>query len=150
MYTEQDIVQAKAKIKQDLLFGIPALIAAIALYVVGIKIGMRLLVYGAAALIFIVCCFVWCMYLWPHIRYYNFLRDMKNGLSRCMEGTFEHLGDAQEIQDGARVLPVYMFLDDEQDERILYINAGKLGALPEPGTHVKALCYGRHIRSLDF
>ena len=149
MYTQQDFDEVRGKLRKDLYFGIPALAAAIALYVVGIKEGSRWLVYGAAALIFIVFCFTWTMYLWPHIKYLNFLKNMQRGLSREAVGTINEIGETDEMQDGARVRSVHLLLDAEQDERILYMNAAKLERLPKAGSHIKVICYGRHIRDIQ-
>ena len=149
MYTQEDIDRAKAAIRKDLLILVPILAALIVVLGVGIRVQIRPIVYVAAALLFIVFCFFWSLILGPHVRYRLFLRDMARGLSRTIECTIESIDEKTEIQDGAEVFPVHVVLDKEEDRRILYIAADKADRLPGVGGHMKAECYGRHIRDLD-
>ena len=149
MYTQTDVTQAKQSIRKDIIVAIPLIAATVALYVYGIQAGIRWVVFVAGALFFIVCCFLWSMYFWPHIRYYRFLHDINTGLSREMHGKLERIGEENELQDGVWVRSVYVFLEEEQDERILYINIDKMGELPAVGMPLNVRCYGRHIRAVE-
>jgi hypothetical protein len=149
MYTQEDINRANAAIRKDLLILVPILLALIAALGIGIRVQFRPVVYAAAALLFIVFCFFWSLILGPHARYRRFLGDMARGLSRTIECTIESIDEKTEIQDGAEVFPVHVLLDKEEDRRILYIAADKADRLPGVGEHMKADCYGRHIRDLE-
>ena len=83
------------------------------------------------------------------MRYRLFLRDMRNGLTREMRGTILSVASEAEMQDGARVLPVHLMLTEEQDERIVYLNASKAADFPKPGAEVLVKLYGRHIRQVE-
>ena len=63
-----------------------------------------------------------------------------------MHGTIVSVSDTPEEQDGAMVLPVHLLLTEEQDERIVYLNASKADLFPKTGTEVLLRCCGRHIR----
>ena len=60
----------------------------------------------------------------------------------------EDAKDELENLYGVRVLPVRIFLNDEQDERIVYLNASKTAGFPAVGSEVKLSCFGRHIREV--
>ena len=55
------------------------------------------------------------------------------------------IDEAPRMQDGARVLPLRLFLEDRQDERIVYLNAGWRRGFPGPGERVRLRLCGRHI-----
>ena len=103
----------------------------------------------AAVLIVATVCFGCGMYLYPCIRYRCFLVDMEEGLSREMAGTIVEVAQEEDLQDGVRVLPVRILLDEEQDERIVYLNASKAEGFPPSGTKVKLNCFGRHIKEVE-
>jgi len=149
MYSEADMARAKGSIRTDLCIALPILAAVIAGYVYGLKAAQRWLVFLLGALFFAIICFVWAMYFWPHVRYYCFLRDMKRGLSREIHGRLERISEETETQDGVLVRSVFVFLEEEQDERILYINVDKMQALPKIGKPLNVRCYGRHIREVE-
>jgi hypothetical protein len=84
------------------------------------------------------------------------------------------VSEKEEAQDGARVLPVRIRLDeaslkaqgapgasvasrrmglesaqDTEDERIVYLNVSKRGLMPPEGTRVLLHCFGRHIKAVE-
>ena len=140
MYSEQDLIQINRKIKKNLVVLLPILAALIAVYVAGIVAALEWLVMVTGPLIFVAACYGALAYLRPNMRYRRFLLDLQEGLSREICGNIE--------QDGVRVLPVHIFLPEEQDERIVYLNASKQDQFPQPGADVKLHCFGRHIREV--
>jgi len=88
-------------------------------------------------------------YLLPCLRYRGFLRDMETGLSREMTGRVIEISDIPEEHDGARVLPVRLLLEDQNDERLIYLNASKRALFPAPGARVHVTLFGRHIRTVE-
>lgn len=148
MYTQQDMTDIRQRIGKYSLILAAVLAALIAVYVVCMIVRVQWLAMVDAAAIFAAVCFMWCMYLYPCIRYRGFLRDMDTGLVREMEGSIVAVSDQEDLQDGVRVLPVRIFLNDEQDERIVYLNASKTAGFPAVGSEVKLSCFGRHIREV--
>lgn len=146
MYSEQDLLQINARIKKNLWVLLPVLAVLIAIYVAGLVAAVEWLVMVMGALIFVAGCYGIAAYLLPNVRYRRFLLDMQAGLSRDMRGRIVSITDQEDLQDGVRVLPVHIFLESEQDERIVYLNASKSAGFPQPGTDVELHCYGRHIR----
>ena len=145
MYSEQDLRQINQKIKKNLLVLLPVLAALIAVFVAGIVAALEWLVMVTGPLIFVAACYGVLAYLRPNMRYRRFLLDLHEGLSREISGNVVSVADTAEEQDGVRVLPVHIFLPEEQDERIVYLNASKRDQFPQPGADVKLHCFGRHI-----
>lgn len=146
MYSEKDILEINGRIRKTLSAFIPTLIVLIAVYVAALIIPVRWLVYAAGILICIAIVYGLVNCLIPQMRYRRFLLDMASGLSREMQGTIVEIAQKEDLQDGVRVLPVRIFLDAEQDERIVYLNASKADLFPQAGEKVALRCYGRHIR----
>ena len=146
LYSERDMIEINRRIRGNLLALIPVLVALAAVYVYALAAGVQWLAMAAGPLIFVAACYGFLACLWPNLRYRRFLLDMDQGLSREMRGSVVDIAGTAELQDGAMVLPVRIFLDDAGDERIVYLNASKREGFPGPGTPVALRCYGRHIR----
>lgn len=148
MYTQQDRIQVRGRIiKYCVITGIFTA-ALLALYVVGLIQRWKIGVMATGGAIFAVICFGWLMFIWPCVRYSLFLRDMTNGLTRVVAGSIVEVSAQEDYQDGVRVLPVRVLLTEEQDERIVYLNATKAEGFPKAGTQVELQCYGRHIKEV--
>lgn len=148
MYTEQDQVVIRQRITKYSVITLVILAAQIALMVVGLKQRWAVAVTVDACAMFAVVCFMWLMFLWPCIRYNVFLKDMSEGLGREIEGNIVEVSQQEDLQDGVRVLPVRIFLEAEQDERIVYLNASKAADFPKTGEKVRLNCFGRHIKEI--
>lgn len=148
MYSEADIHEINRRIRRYRMRLIPVLIALLALSVLGYARRIQPLAMGALALTAAAAIFGIIFYLLPCLRYRTFLRDMSNGLSREMVGTVVSVSDAIEPQDGARVQQVHILLTEEQDERIIYLNASKRDLMPPVGCKARFRLYGRHIREI--
>ena len=146
LYSERDMIEINRRIRGNLLALVPVLAALAAVYVYALAAGVQWLAMAAGPLIFVAACYGFLACLWPNLRYRRFLLDMDQGLSREMRGSVVDIAGTAELQDGAMVLPVRIFLDDAGDERIVYLNASKREGFPGPGTPVALRCYGRHIR----
>ena len=146
MYSEQDLALINGKIKKNLSLLLPIVAVILALYIGGMVWAVEWLVMVAGPALFVAICYGVLAYLRPNMQYRRFLLDLRDGLSRELRGTVVSVAEQDEMQDGARVLPVHIFLTDEQDERIVYLNASKKDYLPGPGTEVELQCFGRHIR----
>lgn len=147
MYSQQDQVEINGRIKKYAVITAILTAALIAADVVGAKMRIEWLVMVVGALLFIVNCFMWVLYLWPCIRYSIFLKDMRTGLAREMTGELLSMSE-EELQDGVRVLPVHILLK-EDDERIVYLNASKAEGFPKMGERVHLNCFGRHIKEVS-
>lgn len=146
MYTQQDKIQVRGRIiKYSVITGV-VIAALLALYVVGLIQRWKIGVMALGGAIFAVICFGWLMFIWPCVRYAFFLKDMTNGLTRVVKGSIVEVSAQEDYQDGVRVLPVRILLAEEQDERIVYLNATKAEGFPKSGTNVELSCYGRHIK----
>ena len=148
MYSERDRAELGRTIRRCALQMAAALAALLALAVVGYARRLLWLALGAMALFAVTVCFGAIFRLSPCLRYRRFLTDMENGLSREMTGRVVAVADADELQDGARVLPVRIFVDQAQDERVVYLNVSKRALFPAEGTRVRLKLYGRHIREV--
>ena len=148
LYSERDMIEINRRIRGNLLALIPVLAALAAVYVYALAAGVQWLAMAAGPLIFVAACYGFLACLWPNLRYRRFLLDMDQGLSREMRGSVVDIAGTAELQDGAMVLPVRIFLDDAGDERIVYLNASKRAMMPQPGVAVTLRCFGRHIRSV--
>ena len=150
MYTQQDRIQNKNRIiKYSVIMGV-VLAAMIVLYVVCIKKRWEIAMMVDGCLAFAWACFMWLMFIWPCLRYSFFLRDMKEGIGRELTGSIVEVSSQEEMQDGVRVLPVRIFLEGEQDERIVYLNATKTEFFPKAGDAVTLRCFGRHIKEIVY
>ena len=148
MYTQQDDAAIAARLKKSWILTLGVLAVLIAVYVLGMIFRWQIAVMVFGCLIFGWITFMIIEYLWPSIRYRNFLRDMRAGLSREMTGTVVEISEQTELKDGVQVQPVRILLDDEQDERIIYLNRDKQDLFPKAGEHVHVNCFGRHIREV--
>lgn len=148
MYTEKDMLDINRRIARYRNRLAPVVLALLALSALGYARRVRPLALGALALATAAACFGLIFYLWPCLRYRAFLKDMGEGLSREMVGTVVSVSDAVELQDGARVRQVHILLTEEQDERIIYLNASKGEFMPPVGVEARFKLYGRHIREI--
>ena len=148
MYTEQDRSQIKKRITKYFVISGVIMAAMLALYIVGIKQRWEAVVLADGALMFVVACFAWLVFIWPCLRYHFFLNDMAKGLGREITGSIVEIAEQEDYQDGVRVLPVRILLDAEEDERIVYLNATKTEGFPKAGEKVHLKCYGRHIKEV--
>ena len=149
MYSERDLAEINRRIRNNWLALIPVLLILLAALIAGLIWRVKGLVMAAGPLMGVAVVYGVLAHLWPNIRYRGFLRDMADGLSRQLEGTVVEISEKEELQDGARVLPVRLCLDDADDERIVYLNATKRDAFPEAGARVRVNCFGRHIREAE-
>lgn len=148
MYTQQDSIQTKNRIiKYSVIAGVLEA-ALIALFVMCLIERWEILTSVTACVMFAVACFFWLMFIWPCIRYMFFLRDMKQGIGRELEGSVVEISAQEEMQDGVRVLPMRIFLESEQDERIVYLNVTKTEYFPKVGAKVALKCFGRHVKEV--
>lgn len=148
MYSEQDgkiIRQRIRKYSVILAIGMAILLAA---FIIGMTESVRskALVMAAGIAMFAYACFMWVMLIYPCVKYNRFLKDMQEGLTKEIDCTILEIVNKEEVQDGVRVLPVHVYLEDEQDERILYVNVSKLDQLPKAGAKAHLGCFGRHIK----
>lgn len=148
MYTEQDRVEIRQRIKKYSLILAAMLVVLIAGYVASMIVRTQVGAMVTGVLIWAVILFMWTLFLHPCIRYRTFLRDMELGMSREVRGSVVEVSSQEDLQDGVRVLPVRIQLADEDDERIVYLNASKAEGFPAAGTDVKLSCYGRHIKEV--
>lgn len=149
MYTERDMIEINARIRRNWLVLAPVLAALAAVFAVGLARRVEWLAMAGAGLLAAALCFGITFFLLPNGRYRAFLTDMQDGLSREMTGRVVSVAEKPEMQDGARVLPVHILLAEEQDERIVYLNASKADRFPPVGTDVRLSLYGRHIKAVD-
>lgn len=148
MYSEKDTLEINRRIRRYRLLLLPVLAVLAALCVVGYVRRVKWLALGGLALLAAAGCFGFIFFLLPCLRYQAFLRDMREGLSREMVGSVVSVSDQAEPQDGAMVYPVHLLLTEEQDERIVYLNASKRDGMPPVGTEARFRLYGRHIREI--
>ena len=174
MYSEADIRQINARIKKNWLALGPVLAALLGAYIYALAAGIEWLAMVVGPLIFVAACYGVLAYLSPNMGYRRFLQDMQTGLSRDVSGVIVEVSEKEEAQDGARVLPVRIRLDeaslkaqgapgasvasrrmglesaqDTEDERIVYLNVSKRGLMPPEGTRVLLHCFGRHIKAVE-
>ena len=146
MYTQQDQKEIVKRIRKYSIITAAVFAVVMVFYVLGLINRWEWPVVCLGCALFAVVCFGWIAFIWPSVRYWQFLRDMEKGLTRKIVGTIVEVSEQEDLQDGVRVLPVRILLDDEQDERIVYVNASKTENFPKAGVHVHLNCYGRHIR----
>ena len=148
MYTEQDRTDIRQRVVKYSVILAVILAALIAVYVMCMIVRIQWLAMIDAVVMFAAACFMWCVFLYPCIRYMGFLKDMQTGLAREIRGSVVDVSEKEDLQDGVRVLPVRVFLHEEQDERIVYLNASKADGFPAVGTEVRLNCFGRHIKEV--
>lgn len=148
MYTQQDMNEIVRRLKKyAAITGVLEAIV-IAAFVTGLCKRWEVLVMVSGGLMFCVACYMLAMYTIPCLRYRRFLKDMNMGLGREIVGTVVEVSGNEDLQDGVRVLPVRVLLKEEQDERIVYLNASKADLFPGEGAEVRLNCYGRHIKEI--
>lgn len=148
MYTEQDGKMIRQRIKKYSVILAVGLAILLAAFIVGLSVNVRskALTMAAGIAMFAYACFMWVMLIYPCVKYNRFLKDMQEGLTKEIDCEIREIVEKEEMQDGVRVLPVHVFLEDEQDERILYANVSKLDQLPKKGEKARLGCFGRHIK----
>lgn len=149
MYTEQDFIDIRRKLRRHRVALAIVLAALLAAYVFALARGVKGLAYAAAVLFGASATFGVLWSLLPCKRYLRFLNDMRQGGSHEFVGTLSDVSSQAEPQDGARVLPVHLVLDEPKDERTFYLNVSKAEGFPAPGTHVRLRCFGRHIMEAE-
>ena len=145
MYTEQDNIEINRRLRRSIAGTVCAAVAVLAVYIIALTRRIEWLVYLSGTLLFAVAAFGIIDRIIPNARYLQFLRDMERGGSHDMIGSIVSIVPETEIQDGVRVHHVHLFLTEEQDERIVYLNDSKAEGFPAPGTNVRLRCFGRHI-----
>lgn len=166
MYTQQDYTDISSRVRRSWIGTGIAAAVVLAAYVFALAARVKWLAYGAGALLFVVVAYGVIAHIAPNTRYRQFLRDLSRGGSHDMDGTVVRVDPEEDLQDGVRVLHVHLQLDvsgeerpesmnaskaamrldaQRQDERIVYLNAGKAANFPPAGTRVKLRCFGRHI-----
>ena len=149
MYSRQDYMEINRKIrKKEVILG-AVLIAFLAGYLLALILRIKWLAMLCGPLLFVAACFGITFALWPDLRYRNFLRDLDSRLTQEISGTVLSVSKEAELQDGALVFPVHIWLDKDQDDHIVYLNASKADGFPPAGTKVTMQCGGRHIRSIQ-
>ena len=148
MYGEGDITSIDRSIRGTWLWFAPTLVVLAGLFILSLIVRVQWLAYASAAGLAVAACFGFGYCLRPKTRYRRFLMDMAEGLSREMSGQIVEISDTVEVQDGARVLPVRIWLDREDDERIVYLNASKRDLFPGEGEWVRLKLYGRHVAAV--
>lgn len=149
MYSKQDYMQINRKIrKKEAILG-AVLLVMLAGYTIALILRIRWLAMLCGPLLFVAACFGITFALWPDLRYRNFLRDLDSRLTQEISGTVLSVSQEAELQDGALVLPVHIWLDKDQDDHIVYLNASKADGFPPAGTKVTLQCGGRHIRNIQ-
>ena len=149
MYSQQDYLDINRKIrKKEAILG-AVLLVMLAGYTIALILRIRWLAMLCGPLLFVAACFGITFALWPDLRYRNFLRDLDSRLTQEISGTVLSVSQEAELQDGALVLPVHIWLDKDQDDHIVYLNASKADGFPPVGTKVTLQCGGRHIRNIQ-
>ena len=139
MYSEADIRQIDNKIRKNWLALGPVLAALLGAYIYALAAGIEWLAMVVGPLIFVAACYGVLAYLSPNMGYRRFLQDMQTGLSRDVSGVIVAVSEKEEAQDGARVLPVRIRLDE-----------ASLKAQGAPGASVASRRMGLHCaRSAD-
>ena len=146
MYSDQDCIEIRNRLRKNWAVLAPLLIVILAIYIVALRRRIEWLAMIMGPLLFVAACFGIIAYIYPTAKYRHFLQELQTGLTREMRGTIVSISDSPEEQDGAMVLPVHLLLMEEQDERIVYLNASKADLIPEIGSEVLLRCCGRHIR----
>ena len=149
MYSDSDYNEIDRRIRRNWAVWLLMMAALIAAYIVCLKRRVEWLSYVVAVALAVAGWFGFAFYQLPCLRYRGFLRDLRDGLSREMTGKVVSVSDRAKTQDGARVLPVRLLLEDEDDERIVYLNASKRELFPPAGARVKLKLCGRHIREAE-
>ena len=148
MYSEQDSKEIRLRIRKYAIITVIGALILLGASITGMTVNVRskALTMGASIALYVYICYMVVMYIYPCAKYNGFLNDMKVGLTKEVDCTILEISDKEELQDGVRVRPVRVFLEDEQDERILYINVSKLDQMPAVGAKTHFGCFGRHIK----
>ena len=145
MYSEWDMADANRRIRKCWLALAIAVATLLAMYVAGLALRLKGLVYVPGVLLVASVTFICAFYLLPELRYRRFLVDMGQGLTRDMEARVLSIDADAALQDGVRVHPVHILLAEPEDERIVYLNTSKRDRFPGVGATVRLHLYGRHI-----
>lgn len=146
MYTDRDTIEITNKLRKNWAVLTPVLLVILGFYIWALRKRVEWLAMVMGPLLFVTACFGIIAYIYPNTKYRRFLHELQTGLSREMRGTIVSVSGTPEEQDGAMVLTVHLLLTEEQDERIVYLNASKTDLFPKTGTEVLLRCCGRHIR----
>lgn len=145
MYTDRDYADCERRVRRCCLaLGICAALF-LGLFIAALKLRIRPMAIASSLALFLSVTFVIIYYLIPNVRYRTFLQDLAQGLISEMAGSVISIADEAQPQDGARVLPVHLLLKDQNDERIVYLNASKREQFPAEGAEVRLKLCGRHI-----
>lgn len=147
MYSEKDLAQINGKLKKNIIVLSVVTLILLAGFVAALVFALEWLVMILGPALFVAVAFGLTAYILPNARYRRFLRDAREGLSREMRGSVVEIAAEEEEQDGVRVLTVRIHLQDEDDERFVYLNASKKDRFAAVGDSICMQCYGRHILS---
>lgn len=95
--------------------------------------------------------FLWSMKLSPLLAYRRYLRDIKGGLSRDVEGVVTQFDDAPTFRDGLNFYAMIVNVgdtNDPEDERLLYWDAHLARPEIHVGDRVQARAHGNDIIAL--
>ena len=145
MYTDRDYADCERRVRRcALALGLCAALF-LGLFIAALKLRIRPMAVASGLALFLSATFVTIYYLIPNVRYRTFLQDIAQGLISEMAGSVVSIADGVQPQDGALVLPVHLLLADQNDERIVYLNASKREEFPGVGANVRLKLCGRHI-----
>ena len=131
MYTEKDYQANRLQLKHRLMMlGIPALLLLICV-VWSFIVRIKWITILSTMVLSVGCLFAYGMLLFPVIAYGRHLNDVLHGRTHPMTGAFKTLGQDKVLREGVEFYPVIVSagrMDNEEDDRLLYIDAN----LPRP------------------
>ena len=145
MYSASDYMEITRRIRRKELILGSVLIPLLAILIAALIRRIKWLAMISAVMLFVAACFGFSALLIPDLRYRSFLKDIDSRLRQEICGTLLSVSKQAELQDGAMVFPVHIRLKENEDDRIVYLNASKAEGFPPLGADVKLECSGRHI-----
>lgn len=144
MYTERDAQMAVKSLLRVALIMAAVLLVLLAGYITVLVKGEAALAAILAVGMLVFGLFFGDLLLLPRLRYVRFLKEMGRGLRRSVDCILQETDENVQRQDGVFVRALQVQLDDG-DSRIYYLNASKMDFLPETGSRVRLVSYGRHV-----
>ncbi|MCR4622801.1 MAG: hypothetical protein K5663_12050 [Clostridiales bacterium] len=149
MYTSDDYTKAFGKTKAKVIFGAALIGLGLAGVIALTLLKQKIALYIFAAVMYLVCFFVWSFKIAPWLKYRKFLKELKTGQRKHASLIYRGTAAETRMYDGVEVWDMDFYDEDGETERLMVFDAEY--PLPElaEGQKVKVESYGSFITKLD-
>lgn len=152
LYTQQDFENTQQTFKKRAMILAAIVVGTIVLDVLFSTLLRNHVMTIATAVIGACAAYMYAsVKMMPWFRYWQYLKDMRTGLSRETEGWFVSCSNTTRVSDGVEFHELIMRIGDgEEDERLFFWDDDKQLPEIEAGQKIRIRSFGNYITELHF